>query len=130
VPVIDFSGVQELEALPEDTYPCIIADVSREVAKEAGKYDYYKVKFTVSDDSSDANGRAVYRNYSTSPKSLWALKQFMIIAGTDPEKFEGEVDVDEEMLELKGADVEVTVAVKTYNDKLVNEVTKVAPPGI
>lgn len=129
MPVIDFSGVKELEALPDDTYRCIIGDVSREKPTDPKKHEYYKVKFSVSDEDSEYKGRSLYRNYSLSPQSLWALKQFMIVAGTDPEVFAGEVDTDEEMTALKGAEVDVVATTKPYGDKMVNEVVKVSPPG-
>lgn len=134
MPVIDFSNVKALEAIPEDTYRCTIGDVERKKPTDPKKFEYYAVKFVVADEDSEYNGRSVFRNYSTSPNSLWALKQFMLVAGTDPELFEGEIDVDEEMINLKGAEVDVQVAFRTYvqdgEEKIGNEVRKVTSPGL
>lgn len=129
-PVVDFSAVTELTALPQDTYRCTIADFSSE---SGPKGKYYKVKFTVTDDESEYNGRSVYRNYSLSPAALFALKRFMLAAGTDALKFAGPLDTDEEMIALKGAEVDVEVKHRDFNDggeiRVVNEVGKVSSPG-
>lgn len=139
MPVFDFSTVKELEAVPADTYRCTIADATREKPGPGSRTgaEYYKVKFTVTDEDNEYNGRSFYRNYSLSPNSLWALKQFFITAGIDPDDLAKEVDTDELMLEVKGEEVDVTVSVREYSSgrdaddmKLVNQVDKVRAPGL
>lgn len=124
-PIIDFSEVKELEALPAGEYSCIVSDVKR--VDKQGKDSYYAVKFTVSEDDSEYNGRTLFRNLSTSAKSLWAIKRFLLTCGADEDVFDGDVDLDEAFAEIKGAEVICVAAVKLYGEpeREVNEVVNI-----
>ncbi len=126
MPVLDFSDVKGLEAIPEGTYRCTFADAEK---KKGDKGDFYKVKFTVTDDEDEYNGRSVIRNYSLSPKSLWAFKNLCLALGADADDFAGEVDTDEMLIGLKGAECDVTVTIRQFEDRDVNNIEKVVAPG-
>lgn len=131
MPVLNFSGVKELEAVPAGEYLATIADVKWNAKpKNGSEHGYYAVKFTIADDDSDYKGRSVYKNFSVKPDALFATKQCMIAAGVDADKFAGDVDLDEEWAELKGAEVVVVVSTREYNDKIQSQVDRIREPDL
>lgn len=126
MPALDFSGVKELVAIPAGNYKCAVADV-KYIAKPKNNsaIGYYEVKYTVSDEDSEHKGRSVYKNFSLKPEALFAMKKAMVSAGTDPEKFTGKVDLDEEWKELIGAEVTCVVSVHEWNGEDKNQVDRV-----
>lgn len=127
MPKINFAGVSDLVALPEDNYDAKLdswewVDASK---NKSGEYGYLKLTFVCTDDEHD--GRKLFRNLSSSPTALWAMKRALIRLGADPEDLADDdgIDLDDLMPELIGAECVLRVAVREYEGEQVNDVKEI-----
>lgn len=125
---VDFSGVStSFEVLEEGLYPGKLADFKYvAVSKSSGK-PYYQLEF----DITEPEGRKAWRNYSLQPQSLFAIKRALIILGADEDDLEGEIDLDEVLPQLIGADCTLALVIDNeYDpDEPRNKVAKILPAG-
>lgn len=126
MPIVDFSQATELEPIPEDTYEAITESWEyHPSAKSSGK-PYVGIKFAVSGGEHD--GRSLFRNYSLQPKALWAFKRALVRLGAASEDLTEELDLEDVMPPLMGAQCKLKVGQREYTDpdteetRIVNDV--------
>lgn len=122
MPLINASDIKELEPLPAGWYEARFAKFENgESAKGDDKID---LQFEVT-EVGEYEGRKLYRTHSLLPQALWALKNTCLALGSDPEDWVGEIDTDDIMGELIGADCRLKVSQSTYEGRITNRVDQV-----
>jgi hypothetical protein len=92
---VDFSSVEEFEALEEREYLAEITKVEFREPQTADKYPYLNVEVTIREEG-EYQGRKVWAIWSLSPKALWRAKAAWENLGVIAEDSEIELDVDED----------------------------------
>lgn len=123
---VDFSDVQEFEALPEDEYDAIIEKAEMRLPTEEGKSPYINLQFKITEEG-EFKGRVVFSILSFSPKALFRMKQAFENLGIIEPDDAIDVDYDEETMavtepELVGVPCRLTLGTRTYEGNLQNEV--------
>lgn len=119
---IDFSEVEEFEAVPAGEYEAEITKIEyREPASE-DKYPYLNVEVTITEDG-DEQGRKVWGIWSFSPKAMWRMKQAWENLGVIEPDEEIEIDWDDDtnlLLEpdFVGVPCLVTVVEEPYEGRM------------
>lgn len=121
---IDFSEVQDFEALEKGEYSCIIEEVRYVEPQSDDKYPYLNLMLTVTEDG-EYNNRKLWKIWSLSPKALFRMKQDLENLGYDVDEIE--IDYDEDTMlvlepELSGMPCMATVTQRTYEGRLQNNV--------
>lgn len=130
---VNFGDVQEMGAVPEDTYEAVIEKIEYREAKEKGKFPYLNVEYTITEG--EFEGRKVWEILSWSPKALFRMRDFFAAAGYEDEEYDLDVDEDSNILlepDLTGEAVVLTVENEIYEKKERNRVIAtefVTPPG-
>lgn len=127
MPVFDFSNIQEMQALPDGFYNCIVTEYKFIARSKSSGQPNVRLVLTVQDD--EYKDRKLFKNYSLQPQALWAYKQGMINCGVDPDTFEGQVDIEEIGATVMGSECVVQVSTKPYNGRITNNVDKILPLG-
>lgn len=122
---LNFSGVEtkDFDALPNGRYEALIHDIEEtnvKNGKNAGA-PMWAVQFAI--NGGDHDNRRVFRNYTLIPESLWAVKQFLIALGVDPEALNSEVTIDSQT--LVGHQCQIIVRQRTYEGQIQNDVKQV-----
>lgn len=131
---VDFSKVEDFEALPKDEYPSVIVKAIYRVPQDEEKHPYINLEMDVTGPGEggafegDPKGRKLWAILSLSPKALWRTKQ--VFENLDIYAEEMEIDVEEgengEMLvtspELVGLPVLCAVSTREYEGRLQNQV--------
>lgn len=122
---VDFSDVQEFEALPEDEYLALIEKAEMRLPTEEGKHPYINLQMKVTEG--EYEGRVVFTILSFSPKALFRMKQAFENLGIIGEDDELDIDYDEDTFavtspELVGVPCLITLGTRTYEGQLQNEV--------
>lgn len=94
---LDFSDIDVggFEALPDGTYPGVIAAITQERGKSSGKpYLKMVIKLQESEELGVKKGRQVFTNFSLQPQALWRLKQLMIRLGWSKDELDSEFDLE------------------------------------
>jgi hypothetical protein len=123
---VDFSDVQDFEALPEDEYLALIEKAEWRVATEDGKSDYINVQFRIKEEG-EFKDRVVFTILSLSPKALFRMKQAFENLGIIEPDDELELDYDEDTMlltspEIVGLPCKITLGVREYEGRTQNEV--------
>jgi hypothetical protein len=122
---VDFSDVQEFEALPEDEYTVVIEKAEMRLPQEDGKFPYINLQMKVTEG--EFKDRVVFNILSFSPKALFRMKQVFENLGIIEEDEQIDVDYDEDSMqvtepELVGVPARVTLGQRTYEGNVQNEV--------
>lgn len=122
---LDFTGVEDrnFDPIPNGVYEVLVHDIEeREVkqGKNAGA-DMWAVQFAI--NGGEYDNRRVFRNYTLIPNSMWAVKQFLIALGVDPEALSGEVAINLE--DLIGLQARVVLRQRTWEGEIQNDVKQV-----
>lgn len=91
---VDFSDVQEFEALPKGEYQGVIEKGTWVEPQQDDKYPYVNVELNVTDG--EYKDRKVWVIWSLSPKALFRMKADMENLGIISEDAELDIDVDED----------------------------------
>lgn len=124
---VDFSEVQEFEALEKGEYSAIIFKATYVEPASEDKYPYLNVEFDVTEPGSE--NRKLWKVWSLSPKALWRMKQDLENLGFDVE--EGlDIDYDEDTMEVTEPEVAgmpciAVVEQRTYEGRIQNDVKTV-----
>lgn len=120
---IDFSGVEAGTTLvPEGSHPATVEEVSLEESSEGNEY----LKWTYKVKPEGGGGGRVWDNTSLQPQSLWRLKGLLEVLGIDG--LDGELEVDDIIAEVAGAELTVEISHETYQGKPKARVTGFAAP--
>lgn len=134
---VDFSNVEEFEALPKGEYAAVIAKAEYRIPSDSDKFPYINLEMDVKDvvkvaEEVNLDGtRKLWAILSLSPKALWRTKQVFENLGIYAEEME--LDVDEETMqvvspELVGLPVHVTVSQRVYEGRTQNQVDAITSP--
>lgn len=115
---VDFTGVEDFEALPEAKYRCTILEVTPEQA-EGSEFQYLNWVLNV-DEPPQFTGRKLWLRTSLAPKARWKLKQVLEGLGYDPETLKGEIELD--LSDFPGMSVIATAGTEMYQGSLRNTV--------
>lgn len=124
---VDFSEVQEFEALEKGEYSAIIAKLTYVEPASDDKYPYLNVEFDITEPGVD--NRKVWKVWSLSPKALWRMKQDLENLGLDTE--EGmDIDYDEDTMEVTEPEVVgmpcvLVIEQRPYEGRIQNDVKTV-----
>jgi hypothetical protein len=126
---VDFSDVQEFEALEKGEYPVLIEKAEYREPQTDDKYPYINLELTVIEG--EAKGRKLWMILSFSPKALWRMKDVFENLGLYED--EVEVDYDEETMlvtepELAGLPALAVVSQRTYEGRTQNQVDALLSP--
>jgi hypothetical protein len=123
---VGFSGAEDsqFEPLPTDDYAATIFDVA--MSDSPGPSGFHYLTFTFRISEGEFEGRQQWRNYSLSPRALWALKGLLRTLGYEIE--EGK-DFEFEPKEVMGRPVIIRVTEVTYQGNPSNDVAEVKPAG-
>lgn len=138
---VDFSDVQDFEALPKDEYPGVIVKATYKEPEDSEKFPYINLEIDVTGPGSkgtfegDPKGRKLWSILSLSPKALWRTKQ--VFENLDIYSEEMDIDVEEgengEMLvtdpPLVGVPVVCAVSTREYEGRMQNQVDSITSPG-
>lgn len=122
---LNFSGVEDknFDPIPNGAYEAVVHDIEEtEVknGKNAGA-PMWAVQFAI--NGGEYDNRRVFRNYTLVDSSLWAVKQFLVAVGVDPEALGGEVEID--LNDLIGLPCRVVVRQREYEGQKQNDVKQV-----
>lgn len=120
---VDFSEVQDFEALPKDEYPVVIVKNTYVTAASDDKYDYMNLEMDITDG--EFKGRKQWMVLSFSPKALFRMKEVFENLGVYDDAVE--VDYDEETMavtnpDLVGMPAMAVLTQRTYEGRLQNNV--------
>ncbi len=122
---LNFSGVEDrnFDAIPNGVYEALIHDIEEKEVKsgENTGAPMWAVQFAINGGQYD--NRRVFRNYTLVEQSMWAIKQFLVALGVDPEALQGEVELDTE--ELIGLPCRVVLRQREYQGQMNNDVKQV-----
>lgn len=124
---VDFSEVQEFEALDKGEYSATIVKCSYVEPASEDKYPYLNVEFDVTEPGSE--NRKLWKVWSLSPKALFRMKQDLENLGFD---VEGTLDIDYDDDTMEVTEPEVVglpcicvVQQRTYEGRIQNDVAAV-----
>lgn len=122
MPKINLSNVKELVPLDEGEYEAELEAWELVEPKDTKKFAYIKCTFVCTDG--DNEGRKLFRNLSTSPNALWAMKRALIRMGADETDLldEDGFDPEDVMPDLIGNAVLLKVVQREYDGDIVNDV--------
>ena len=118
---LDFSGVEggDFPIMDAGDYPATIFEIKQNPPGPSG-YPFLSFTFKLKDSD-----RRLWRNYSLSPKALWALKTLLQRLGWSEEELGGEFNFDEKELLGKAVILRVSMNPNGYQNKPQNEVDDV-----
>jgi len=125
---VDFSDVQEFEAVDKGEYDAIVEKVEMRPAEDTGKeFDYLNWEFTCT-EGGDLKNRKFWLVTSFSPKALFRMKEVFENLGLPSD--EVEIDYDEDTMqvldpELAGLPCRVVISQETYEGRVQNRVDAV-----
>lgn len=136
---VDFSNVEEFEALPKGEYDCVIVKAELRTPADSDKYPYINLEMDVKDivslsgaDAPSLDGtRKLWAILSLSPKALWRTKQVFENLGIFAEEMELDVDEETNMVvspELIGMPVRCAVSTRVYEGRTQNQVDAITSP--
>jgi hypothetical protein len=138
---VDFSEVEDFEALPKDDYPAVIVKAIYREPQDQDKFPYINLEMDVTGPGEkgtfegDPKGRKLWSILSLSPKALWRTKQ--VFENLDLYADEVDIDVEEgengEMLvvdpPLVGVPVIASVSQREYEGRMQNQVDAITSPN-
>lgn len=131
---VDFSEVQDFEALPAGEYPVVIDKATFREPQEEGKFPYINLALKVTEGEHE--GRMFWMILSFSPKAIWRMKQVFDNLGIIDEDDELDVDYEEgadgEYIvtspELAGLPAIAAVTQRPYENRMQNQVDALIAP--
>lgn len=127
---VDFSDVEDFEALPKGDYQAVIAKAEyRDFPEEPDRHPYINLEMDVSDG--EAKGRKLWSILSFSPKALWRMKQVFENLGIYMDELDIDVDEDTNAVlspELVGLPVICSVSRRVYEGREQNQVDAITSP--
>lgn len=135
---VDFSDVEEFEALPKGEYGAVIVKAEYRVPADSEKFPYINLEMDVKDviqADADVNldgNRKLWSILSLSPKALWRTKQVFENLGIFAETMELDVDEETNMVvspELVGIPVVCAVSQRVYEGRTQNQVDAITSPN-
>ncbi len=129
MPSINFSSVPTMNIITPGTYAAKFDEFEEDVAGTDGS-PMYKMTFVITEEG-EFKGRKVFRNHSLKEAALWAFKKTCIALGADPEAFtaDEEIDTDELLADLQGADCRVVLKTKKYEGEDRTDLRAILPPA-
>jgi hypothetical protein len=131
---LDFSAVEEFEALDGGVYSAVLEQMFWHEQKENQKADQIEVKYTITEDD-ESKGTKISQFLSFSSKALFRMRDFFEVFDADIDEIElDEVEDGKALIvspDLSGTPVEIKITKeKHYQDKdrWVNKVN--APPRL
>ncbi|MDM7940126.1 MAG: DUF669 domain-containing protein [Methanothrix sp.] len=124
---LDFSNVQEFEAIPAGNYPIVVEQVEM---KQSQNSDYPYLNYTLTITDGEYANRKLFMISSLSPKALWRAKAVFQTLGVYQEKMDIQVDDDTNLVvfpELVGAVGIAVVGQETYEGRIQNRVQDIVP---
>lgn len=126
---VDFSDVQDFEAMPKGEYPVVIVKAEYREAQTEDKYDYINLEMDVTEG--EYKGRKQWMILSFSPKALWRMKEILENLGLYQDEIE--VDYDEETMfvtepELVGLPAIAVISQRPYEGRIQNQVDALLSP--
>lgn len=136
---VDFSNVEEFEALPKGEYDCVISKAELRTPADSDKFPYINLEMDVKDVVSVSGGEApsldgtrkLWAILSLSPKALWRTKQVFENLGIFAEEMEIDVDEETNMVvspELVGMPVRCAISTRVYEGRTQNQVDSITSP--
>lgn len=126
MPKINFTGVGD--PLPEATYSAVVEKALYVAQSQSSGNPTVALTWIVNDG--EYEGRKLFRSYSCQPNALVFLKQVLVALGVDPAKLSTEIDIDDVLEDIIGAECNLEVTIGEYNGSPNNQVTKVKPAGV
>lgn len=130
MPLVDYNVVEDRDFTPveDGIYDAQLTNWDLREPKEAGKFPYYNLEFTASEEAGIGK-RKFWVMSSIAPAALWKFKQNMLILGANPADMEpgSQVDTDDVVASCLGASCRLVVKKTTYQDKERNEVSEIRP---
>lgn len=125
---VSFSDTEKRDftALPAGIYSVVVSDVEESEDVGPSGYPYLKWEFTIPEG--EYENRRLWSNTSLAPKALFKLMELMEAFGEDPEALKHE-DFEFEPSDYTGAELLVSVKIKTYEGELRNEIKNFYPTG-
>lgn len=120
---VDFSDVQDFEAIPKAEYSVVIVKPEYREAQEADKYDYINLEMDITEG--EFKGRKLWMILSLSPKALWRMKDVFENLGIYQDEIEIDYDEDTKIVtepELTGMPGVAVVSQRTYEGRIQNQV--------
>lgn len=122
---IDFTGVSSnFEPIPAGRYTAVLTGFKINDSKSTAGEKVCVLEYTVSDP--EYSGRKAWSQRSLQPQALWMLKKDMIALGADGEELSGPIDLEEELENLKGNDVELVLSIREFEGRTNNQVDSVS----
>lgn len=127
-PSVDFTGVTEgFEPIPDGKQPATLeAWEWNDTPKSSNaKTDDPTVALTFRISDGEFEGRKMFRNYSMSRQALWAFKRALVRLGIDPSELDGDIDLDEIMPDLVGAECVLKIGHHMWEGEARNDIKDV-----
>jgi len=118
------------EPIPAGSYPCKVTDIElTKTSAQAKNPDVPMIKFELTVQGGDYDGRKVFTNAVLLPQTMFNLKGIMEASErfTEEELNASQLNVQDIMEKLEGADVGAKVIIKPYQGEDVNNVKRVIP---
>ena len=119
---VNFSDVQNFEALPAGIYSVAIVDME-EVNSSPSGFPYFKVTMEILDG--EFANRRLWSNLSLSPKAAWKLQEALLAFGESSDDLVAEFEFDPE--KYLGVECKVSVSQTNYEGRLGNAVDNFLP---
>lgn len=126
---VDFSDVQDFEAIPKGEYPVVIVKPEYREAQQEDKYDYINLEMDITEG--EFKGRKQWLILSFSPKALWRMKDVFENLGIYQDEIEIDYDEDTNLVtdpELTGLPGVAVISQRTYEGRLQNQVDALLSP--
>lgn len=127
---VDFSDIEEFEAMPKGEYACMIEKAEYREAQTTDKFDYINLELTITEEG-EFKGRKQWMILSFSPKALWRMKEVFENLGLYQD--EVEIDYDEDTMlvtepELAGLPAIAVLGQRPYEGRIQNQVDALLSP--
>lgn len=131
-PAINFAKAPKMEMIPAGRYAATFDEYENDVADTDGS-PKVNMKYTIKEEG-EFKGRKAFRTLSLKESALWMFKRTCLAMGAAEEDFEGdseddEVDTDEILDQLVGADCILVIKTRTYEGEKRSEIRSVLAPS-
>lgn len=125
--VVNLAGVRTtLEVIPDGKYPANFVGKKFAMSKTNNPKCTLEYTFTA-EAGEEIAGRKAFVECSLQPQSLFKIKKAMIDMGMDPEDLEGQIDLDEALDAMIGAETTIRVGHHEWEGSTRNDYYVVSP---
>lgn len=124
---LNFSNVESknFDAIPNGAYEALVHDIEETNVKNGANVGapMWAVQFAINGGQYD--NRRVFRNFTVIESSLWAIEQFLVAIGVDPQALKSTDGVTIEPSNLIGAACKIVLRQRIYEGTPTNDVKQI-----